>query len=98
MDFPFALSLGAALGYKVSFSSFAVAAMQLITGVIACAASGFFSDELIMQLCSIGYLILFFTGFNFLFEKIISIKIINMLPSILLIIIYNLIIYTVRLI
>lgn len=98
IDFPFALSLGAALGYKLSFSSFAVAFMQLATGAAAYAASGFFSDELIMQLCSVGYLILFFTGFNFLFEKIICIKTVNMLPSVLLLIIYNLIVYTVRLI
>ena len=89
IDFPFAIMLGATYGKKVSFSAVAVVLMQLIIAVLAYYLGAFFSTALLCQLCSIGYLILFFSGFNMLCFPNYKVKSINMIPGIFLIIIYN---------
>ena len=90
IDLPIALSLGALLGAGVALSSLPVALLQLAIGGIALCAKGFFSVEVIDQLCLMGYVILFFVGFNMVFEGIVKVDTDNMLPSIFLVIIYNL--------
>ncbi len=92
IDFPFALMLGAAYGKRVSLSAIAVIAMQLLIAALAFCAGPFISATLLCQLCSIGYLILFFSGFNMLCLPQSKIKNINILPGIFLIIAYNLIV------
>ena len=89
IDFPFAIMLGAAYGKKVSFSAAAVVLMQLVIAALAYCFGAFFSTDLLCQLCSIGYLILFFSGFNMLCLSDCKIKNINIIPGIFLIIIYN---------
>lgn len=91
IDFPFALMLGATYGKKVSLSSLVIMATQILIAVAAFFAGNFISNELLCQLCSIGYVILFFSGFNMICSPEYKIKNINMLPSILLIIIYNIV-------
>ena len=90
VDLPLALSLGAMMGTGVAFSGIPVGIMQLLIGGIAFMLRGFFSDEVITQLCSMGYVILFFVGFNMVFDGVVKVKTDNLIPSILLIIIYNL--------
>ena len=91
IDFPFALMLGATYGIIVSLSSFVVVLIQLIIALCAYFLGNFVSEMLIRQLCSLGYLILFFSGFNMLCHPNYKIKNTNILPGILLIIIYNII-------
>ena len=91
IDFPFALMLGATYGMKVSFSAFAVLSGQLIIAAITYCFGDFFSSDLLCQLCSVGYLILFFSGFNMICSPKNKVKNINILPGIFLIIIYNVI-------
>ena len=91
IDFPFALMLGATYGKKVSLSAFAVVSVQLLIALLAFLLGDFFSQSLLCQLCSIGYLILFFSGFNMMCPAESKIKNINIIPGILLIIIYNII-------
>ena len=90
IDFPFALMLGATYGKKVSLSAFPVVLVQILIAVFAHFLGSFFSETLICQLCSLGYLILFFSGFNMICSPKNKIKNINILPGILLIILYNL--------
>ena len=89
IDFPFALMLGATYGKKVSLSAIVVVLVQLIIAAAAYCLGEFFSARLLCQLCSIGYLILFFSGFNMLCLPQSKIKNINIIPGIFLIIIYN---------
>ena len=89
IDFPFAIMLGATYGKKISLSAVAVVLMQLVIAALAYSMGSFFTDNLLCQLCSIGYLILFFSGFNMLCLPNCKIKNINIIPGIFLIIIYN---------
>ena len=83
IDFPFALAFGAMYGRGVCASGVVVLAFQLAIGGVAYAFSGFFSDALITQLCAVGYILLFFMGFN-LMQNNPKIDTLNMLPSLLL--------------
>ena len=89
VDFPFALMFGATYGKITSLSALPVAAIQMITAVAAYFASSFFDASVIGQLCAVGYIILFFSGFNLLCEKSHKISNVNMLPGILMIILVN---------
>lgn len=91
VDFPFALMLGATYGKRVSLSSLAVVLIQLIIAGVAYFFMDFLSDSLLSQLCSVGYLILFFSGFNMICPSASKVKNINIIPAIFLIIIYNII-------
>ena len=91
IDFPFALMLGATYGKKVSLSAFVVVAVQLAIAALAYFFGGFLGENLLSQLCSMGYLILFFSGFNMICPPKYKIKNINIIPGIFLIIIYNVI-------
>lgn len=90
VDFPLAVSFGAMLGKGVGLSAIPVALMQVVIGLIAVAARGFFTDALMSQLNVMGYLLLFFVGFNMVFDGNVRIKTNNMLPSLGVVIIYNL--------
>ena len=91
IDFPFALVLGATYGKKVSFSAVVVVAAQLAIAAIAYLFGGFLSQNLLCQICSLGYLILFFSGFNMICGPQHKIKNMNFIPGIFLVIAYNVI-------
>lgn len=91
IDFPFAIMLGATYGKKVSLSAIPVVLMQLAIATLAYCLGDFLSQDFLSQLCSIGYLILFFTGFNMMGLPNCKIKNINIIPGIFLIIVYNII-------
>ena len=91
IDFPFALILGATYGKKVALSAPVVALAQILIAILAYYLGGLISESLLCQLCSLGYVILFFSGFNMLCPSESKIKNINMLPGVLLIIIYHVI-------
>ena len=91
IDFPFALMLGATYGKKVSLSALVVLMGQILIAALAYFFGAFISNGLLCQLCSIGYLILFFSGFNMLCSHQNRIKNIHIIPGIFLIIIYNVI-------
>ena len=81
VDMPLAVSFGAAMGIGVAYSALPVALMQLAIGFAAAVAKEFMTPDFIAQLNVIGYLILFFTGFNMLFDGTTKVKCSNMLPS-----------------
>ena len=91
VDFPFALMLGAAYGKKALLSAFPVVGVQVIIALIAALFGDFLSDNLLCQMCSLGYIILFFSGFNMICSQKSKIKNINMVPGMFLIIIYNIV-------
>ncbi len=91
VDFPFALMLGAAYGKKVSLSAFPVVLMQVLIALLAALLGDFLSDNLLCQMCSLGYIILFFSGFNMICSQKSKIKNINMVPGMFLLIIYNIV-------
>ncbi len=93
VDFPLAISLGAILGSEVSFSSIPVGIIQIIVACIAYFARNFFTAAAISQLATIGYVILFFVGFNMVFNEVIRVKTNNMIPSIGIILIYNAVLF-----
>ena len=92
IDFPFALMLGATYGIIVCLSSFAVVLIQILIAAGAYFLGNFMSENLICQLCSLGYLVLFFSGFNMICNPKYKIKNTNILPGVLLIILYNIIV------
>ncbi len=88
VDFPFALVFGATYGKITSLSAIPVAIVQIIIAITSRVFGSIFNESLIAQLCSMGYIILFFSGFNLISEKN-KINNVNMLPGILIVFIYN---------
>ena len=89
VDFPFALTFGAAYGLGISASCIPVMLMQLLIALLAYVARPLFSAEAVRQICAIGYIILFFTGFNLAGSGKYKVNTINMIPAILLIVGYQ---------
>lgn len=90
IDLPFAVMFGALYGKKVMLSAIPVAIIQVLILLIALAAGDFITAEMLAQVCAVGYVILFFSGFNMLVGENIKVKTVNMLPSIMLVILINL--------
>lgn len=90
IDFPFALMFGTTYGKMSALASVPVALMQVLIAVAAYFAGSFLSDSIIEQLCAIGYVILFFSGMNLVCDRKHKINNINMLPGVLVIIVYHL--------
>lgn len=91
IDFPFAIALGAAYGSIVAISAVPVALGQLIIAGAACLSASWFSSQMTAQVCAIGYIILFFSGYNMISGKKNQISNVNMLPGIILLILYHVI-------
>ena len=89
VDLPFAIAFGATYGKVVSLSSLPVALIQTFIALIAYFFSSFFNNEMTTQLCAMGYIILFFSGFNLMTDGKHKINNINMLPGIFLVILFN---------
>lgn len=98
IDFPFAIAFGAAYGKKVSISALPVALIQILIAVVAYFSKAFFTVQMTAQLCSIGYIILFFSGFNLIVDSKYKINNINMIPAIFLVVLFNLIINVVEMV
>lgn len=88
IDFPFALLIGATYGKFPVLSFIPVAAIQVIVALIAYFCGDFISQTMLMSLCAIGYVILFFTGFNMVSRTEIKFKTTNMVPSMIFVIIF----------
>lgn len=91
IDFPFALVFGATYGRAVSFSCIPVAVVQIFIAVIAYLAGPFMNGRMIDQLCAMGYIILFFAGFNLICGEKYKVNTIHMIPAIIMVIVFNLI-------
>ena len=91
IDFPFALMFGMSYGGKVALSAIPVALCQLFILLISKIFENFFSAEIIKQLCSMGYIVLFFSGFNLICENKKKINNTNMIIGIFVILLYNII-------
>ena len=89
IDFPFALMFGISYGKKVSLSALPVAAGQFVIIVLTLLAGDFLTAEVIKQICAMGYIILFFSGYNLVCENKNKINNVNMIIGILVILIYN---------
>lgn len=89
IDIPFSLIFGATYGAVAAISAAPVALIQLLIAAVAYFSADFFSAALNMQLCALGYLILFFTGFNLITDQKHRVDNINILPGMFLIIAYN---------
>lgn len=91
IDFPFALMFGISYGKKVLFSSIPVALGQGIIVLLTILSKTFFDTTIIKQLCAMGYIILFFSGFNLICESKYKINNVNMITGIFIILLYNVI-------
>ena len=90
VDLPFALLFGATYGKKAAFASIPVALMQLGVFALALLGAPLMDDFIISQICVMGYIILFFTGYNALSFTAKKIENVNMLPAILVNILFHL--------
>lgn len=82
IDFVMAVIFGAAMGKGIAFSAVPVGLMQVMIGAVAVLCGQFLDEALLCQLRQIGYIILFFVGFNQLFEGVIKVRTADMLPSV----------------
>lgn len=91
IDFPFALMFGISYGKKVSLSAVPVAIGQAIIVLLTILSKNIIDTMVIKQLCSMGYIILFFSGFNLICASKYKIKNVNMIVGIFIILFYNVI-------
>lgn len=89
IDFPFALMFGISYGKKVLLSSIPVAVVQVIIVLLTILSKTFFDTTVIKQLCAMGYIILFFSGFNLICESKYKINNVNMIIGIFILLLYN---------
>lgn len=91
IDFPFALMFGISYGKRVALSAIPVAVGQLLIALLTVLSENLLTISAIKQLCAIGYIILFFSGFNLICEKKYKINNVNMIVGIFIILVYNVI-------
>ena len=89
IDIPFAIMFGAAYGPWAAGAAIPVALMQAGIALIARFMSSFFTDQVVRDLCSVGFVILFFSGFNLLADSKHKVDNVNMLPSVFMILMYH---------
>ena len=89
IDFPFALMFGITYGKKVILSFIPVASIQVIILLLTILTKEFLDSTVIKQLCAMGYIILFFSGFNLICESKNKINNVNMIIGIFIILIYS---------
>jgi uncharacterized membrane protein YqgA involved in biofilm formation len=90
IDFPLAILTGATYGRRAALASVPVALIQVAVAVMAFILGDFISSGMLMSLCAIGFIILFFTGFNMISPAEGKIKNTNMLPAVIFVIIFHL--------
>jgi uncharacterized membrane protein YqgA involved in biofilm formation len=89
LDFTTAIILASVLGYGVVFSAIPVLLFQGAVAMLSGWISPFISDGLLAMICMVGYAIVLVIGFNFLFNT--KIKTANLLPALVVPIIYEMI-------
>lgn len=87
LDFISAIIFGATLGYGVIFTFIPLLAYQGGITLLAGTLSGILQGELLSQVCMVGYAIIIAIGVNFIFGK--KFNTLNMLPGILLPVVYH---------
>lgn len=87
LDFVSSIILGATLGFGVIFSAIPILLYQGGITLLAGALSGVLQGELLEQICFVGYAIIIAIGFNFILEK--KFRTLNMVPAILLPVVYH---------
>lgn len=90
VDFPFAVMFGAIYGAGICLSSLVVVGIQVLIAITAFCSRVLLDNAVICQILSIGYIILFLSGLNMVYKES-KIKTINLLPSIIFVILYNVI-------
>lgn len=88
IDIPFAIMFGATYGPRVAVAAIPIALMQLVIALMAWLMGEFFTNQVIKDICSLGFIILFFSGFNLFTQGKNKIDNVSMLPSILIVILY----------
>lgn len=91
VDLPFAIMLGSTLGRAVSLSAIPVALFQAIIFLISKLLGDFITPTFLKELCAISYAILFFSGYNLLVEDKNKFSSVNMLPSVLILILIEIV-------
>ena len=86
MDFFSAILLASAMGVGVLFSSVPLFIFQATITIIARYAANFFTDDIILGLTNVGGILLIGLGINILGIK--KLRIMNMLPSLLIVILF----------
>ena len=89
IDFPFALMFGASYGKSIVLSAIPVAFIQAVIAVIAYFAAALFNADLMGQICAMGYIVLFFSGFNLISENKYKINNTNMIPGIFIVLLFH---------
>ena len=84
VDFPFAIMFGAVYGASAALAALPVAAVQALIAVGAYFLGDFAGAEALSRVIAVGYVILFFSGFNMLVAVKKKISCVNMLPSVVL--------------
>lgn len=92
IDFPFALMFGISYGKSIILSAVPVTVGQVLIVVLTMLSKSVFDTTTIKQLCSMGYIILFFSGFNLICEQKYKINNVNMIIGIFIILFYNIVI------
>ena len=87
LDFVSAIIFGSTLGWGVIFSAIPILLYQGGISLLAGSLSGILQGELLVQICSVGYAIIMAIGFNFLLKE--KFKTLNMVPALLLPVIYH---------
>ena len=82
VDFPFAIMLAAVYGASILLAALPVALVQALIAVGAYFFGDFISGTMLARICAVGYIILFFGGFNMLSCSKKKISCVNMLPSV----------------
>lgn len=91
IDFPLAMLTGASYGRRAAISALPVALIQVAVALVAHLLGDFISEGMLMSLCAIGFIILFFTGYNMMSSRDNRIKNTNMLPGVLIVILFHVI-------
>ena len=94
IDFPFAIMFGISYGKKTAFSAIPVASIQVLIAALTMFFGQFLDASIIKQLCAIGYIILFFSGFNLINKT--KISNVNMILGIFIVLLYNIILKLLR--
>ncbi len=87
LDFVNAVIFGATLGFGVIFTCIPMLIYQGGISLLAGTLSGILQGELLGQVCMVGYAIIMAIGFNFFLEK--KFKTLNMVPAIILPVVYH---------
>ena len=87
LDFTTSVILASTLGFGVIFTPITILVYQGFITLLAGSLSGLLTGELLEQICTVGYAIIMAIGFNFIFKN--KFKTLNMLPAIILPVVYH---------